>query len=208
VLVAESQVDGRERALVECAAPSLFPPHVSCVAVRFPASPPASALAVLPRELADARPERQAAYLAGRHCAVRALDALGLPPFAPPYDGPNRPPVWPAAAVGSITHTGSYAAAAVARAENAVAIGLDAEGLVSDRRARGVATLVAHHEEMDVARRAGLSLGEALTVLFSIKEAAFKCVYPIGRTYFGYLDAKVECPARRRGSGAGGTASD
>jgi 4'-phosphopantetheinyl transferase EntD len=67
----------------------------------------------------------------GRHVARRALALLGVPAAEIPV-GDDRSPRWPDGIVGSITHAtaegGSYAAAAVARASDVVALGIDAEG--------------------------------------------------------------------------------
>ncbi len=67
----------------------------------------------------------------GRHYAKRALETLGVAAAELPV-GPDRGPQWPDGIVGSITHAagegGDYAAAAVARASEVAALGIDAEG--------------------------------------------------------------------------------
>jgi 4'-phosphopantetheinyl transferase EntD len=67
----------------------------------------------------------------GRHYAKSALGALGVPAAELPV-GRDRGPQWPDGIVGSITHAtgegGDYAAAAVARASEVAALGIDAEG--------------------------------------------------------------------------------
>jgi 4'-phosphopantetheinyl transferase EntD len=85
--------------------------------------------ALLPEEevlVARAVGQRRAEFTTVRTCARIALGRLGLPP-APLLSGPKREPLWPAGVVGSITHCDGYRAAAVARASEVAAIGIDAE---------------------------------------------------------------------------------
>lgn len=70
-------------------------------------------------------------FESGRAYAKRALHMLGIHGADLPI-GPRRSPVWPSGVVGSITHVrcddgGIYAAAAVARAEGILAMGIDFE---------------------------------------------------------------------------------
>ena len=63
---------------------------------------------------------------AGRACARAALAQLGFGGAALPV-GPERAPVWPAGATGSITHTDGFCAAVVAATSDISALGLDVE---------------------------------------------------------------------------------
>src|SRR5215469_17508082 len=58
--------------------------------------------------------ERIEQFAAGRLCARRALEALGIAGFSL-LTAPDRRPLWPAGVTGSITHTAGYAAAVVGR---------------------------------------------------------------------------------------------
>jgi hypothetical protein len=100
-----------------------------CVA----AGPPV-AMPLTPREresLGPADAKRVREFESGRAYAKRALATLGMHNVDLPV-GPNRAPVWPTGVVGSITHVldshyGTYAAAAVARADAVLALGIDFE---------------------------------------------------------------------------------
>src|SRR5438132_715206 len=84
---------------------------------------------LLPEEarlVATAVGRRRREFAAGRACARLALGRLGFPE-APLLSGPDRAPVWPEAAVGSITHCPGYCAAAVARRGAVRSLGIDAE---------------------------------------------------------------------------------
>ena len=121
----------------------------------------------------NAVPQRVEEFAAGRACAHRALASRGCAP-APLPRGADRHPVWPRGIVGSITHTEGYCAAAVAQCREIASIGIDAEiiGRIGDDLLPLICTPTerAWLAAMDCAQRA-----EAATILFSAKEAVFKC---------------------------------
>ncbi len=100
--------------------PCLFPPTVRHVSATFH---PELWSIVQPDEakacrslLGRAVPRRLSEFVAGRRCAARALEpslARGATDIGMIGRRPDRSPIWPAGSVGSITHTGCYAAAAV-----------------------------------------------------------------------------------------------
>ena len=82
---------------------------------------PAEAAAVV-----HAVPGRRLEFAAVRYCARQAMRRIGLPPvpILPDADGVPR---WPTGVVGSMTHCAGYRAAAVARSDRLLGIGIDAE---------------------------------------------------------------------------------
>ena len=130
---------------------------------------------------------RRRDFAAGRHCARRALARLVGSP-EPILSGPDREPVWPQGIVGSITHCDGYAAAAVARAGDVAALGIDAEP--HSPLPDGVLRLVAREEE-----KAWIASADRATcwdrVLFSAKECVFKAWFPLARRWLGFHDAVV-----------------
>jgi 4'-phosphopantetheinyl transferase EntD len=74
--------------------------------------------------------KRQREILAGRRCARLALAQLGIVDV-PLLAGPDRAPLWPAAVVGSLTHTdgcaGGYCGVVVGESRRFTGIGIDAE---------------------------------------------------------------------------------
>ncbi len=119
--------------------------------------------------------------------ARAALEKLGLPP-APILTGPSREPLWPDGIVGSITHCAGLSAAAVARSGDIAGLGIDAErtAVSADLEALiltpGERRLLPRDEE---ARRVLRS------VLFSIKECVFKCIFPATKTYVEFREVNV-----------------
>ncbi|WP_043266747.1 4'-phosphopantetheinyl transferase superfamily protein [Streptomyces sp. CT34] len=141
--------------------------------------------------VANAVPHRRREFGTVRNCARRALAAFGVAP-APVLPGPGRAPRWPDGVVGAMTHCTGYRAAAVARAADFRALGLDAEpnepigdpgvlGLVSlpEERAQ-ISRLATHQPEISWDR-----------LVFSAKESVYKAWYPLTGRWLGFEDARL-----------------
>ncbi len=156
------------------------------------AAPPFQTVS-LPDELRNAIPRRRMEFLAGRFCAMEALRHLDPERPAPRIGRDERgAPIWPSGIVGSITHTDGYVSAAVGRAEHAISLGIDSERVVSLERARNVSLHVCWPSELMQGRHAGLDRLESVTLVFSAKEAIFKCLFPLTGTMFYYHDVRME----------------
>ncbi|HYZ21626.1 MAG TPA: 4'-phosphopantetheinyl transferase superfamily protein [Rhodopila sp.] len=139
-------------------------------------------------------PRRRSEYVAGRRCAVRALELSHLQ--APLHVGTvgrraDRSPIWPAGRVGSITHTGSYAAAAVSGCDRVRSVGIDSEILLGREHAADLGSFMGSDEEI---RRAATAFGcrrLGITVLFSAKESLFKCLFPVVAVLFDFPDVQL-----------------
>ena len=119
-------------------------------------------------------PRRLVEFTAGRACARAALHELDMAPCAVPV-GHNREPVWPDGTVGSITHSGEFAAAVAAPVSVLGAIGIDiepAEPLEAELIARIClpTELSRLGDWTDTPRWA--------KALFAAKEAVYKCLWP------------------------------
>ncbi|MFE5662134.1 4'-phosphopantetheinyl transferase, partial [Streptomyces sp. NPDC056517] len=128
-------------------------------------------------------------FATARMCARRALLGLGAVP-GPLLRGSRGEPLWPTGVVGSITHRAGYRAAVVGPAGATVALGIDAEPAVALRP--GVLRRIALPEER--ARLAALPSAPGLpwdTLLFCVKEAAYKAWYPLARVPLGFHSAEV-----------------
>ncbi|HWB49449.1 MAG TPA: 4'-phosphopantetheinyl transferase superfamily protein [Stellaceae bacterium] len=144
--------------------------------------------------LGEAVESRRAEFAAARHCARQALRRLGIAD-GPILRGPKREPLWPPGIVGSITHCTGYRAAAVARAADMLAIGIDAEphAAIPDRVARRV--LVAAETAWAAAAPRDIHWDR---LIFSAKESVYKAWYPLAGRWLGFEDACVTIdPAAR-----------
>lgn len=137
-----------------------------------------------------ARPRRRREFAAGRACARAALRELGLPE-APLPRGPGRWPLWPAGAVGSISHCRIHCAAAAAPAARYAGLGLDLEqtGRVRPPLVRRICT-EAEAARLDAWRGAGVA--DPLALVFSAKEAFYKAVHPLTGARLGFRDVELE----------------
>jgi 4'-phosphopantetheinyl transferase EntD len=138
----------------------------------------------------DAVEKRCREFSSGRVLARRAMAELGVPPAAIPR-GNDRLPIWPLGLIGSIAHTDSYCAAAIGRREDGLrSVGLDlepAEPLPSDLLDR----VTLSEERAWLASFNDVERGIYARALFSAKECAFKCQYPLTRTMLDFHDFAV-----------------
>jgi 4'-phosphopantetheinyl transferase EntD len=179
--------------------------------VRSPTGPEGALSAILPEGVASAcvdpeaepfelHPEeapfvvgalerRQREFAWGRACARRAFADLGLPaPIIP--SGAQREPIWPLGVVGSLTHTLGLCAAAVTPSARYRALGLDVER----ERVFEAALIARVANESELARADALEMERSALalVVFSAKEAVYKCQFPASGAYLGFHDVRLE----------------
>jgi enterobactin synthetase component D / holo-[acyl-carrier protein] synthase len=140
--------------------------------------------------------KRRREFAAGRACARKALEYLGIHQYRL-LVGPNRAPVWPDAIVGSITHCEGFVGVAVARQGCIRGIGVDAE------RARplppNVIDLICLPREREWARGAAPpSYTNWPNVLFSAKEAVYKSLTHYCERPLGFHDVEITLRPRER----------
>lgn len=168
---------------------ALFPPGVEVFTLDDREPVPG----LLPAEsgaIADAVPKRRAEFARGRSCARAALHELGIGSEGGIPVGPDRAPVWPSGAIGSITHCDGLVAAAACRADRFVGIGLDAErrGPLDPRLVERIAT------DLELARAGESGLvpqAELPRLVFSAKEVVHKCIHPGTQIALAFLDVLV-----------------
>jgi 4'-phosphopantetheinyl transferase EntD len=133
---------------------------------------------------------RRQEFTTARHCARTALARLGFAPAAI-IRGERGAPVWPEGVVGSITHCAGYRAAAVARADDLVTIGIDAEP--NEPVPDGVLDIVARPAEREMLGELGRSApGIAWDrLLFSAKESVYKAWAPVTGTFLDFAEAEL-----------------
>jgi 4'-phosphopantetheinyl transferase EntD len=164
----------------------LLPSTVRCV---FSEHPPENLdLPAAEKEAAHTmRPSRLSEFAHGRACARRALARLGIPACPIPV-GVNREPLWPEDVVGSISHCGQHAAAAVAYRTNTEGLGIDLE--TTERLDGPLLNIVCRPEELLWLERAE-SNGFLDKLFFSAKESLFKCVWPTVRRFIDFHEIEI-----------------
>lgn len=134
---------------------------------------------------------RKAEFLAGRFCAKQALQ--NLDPNLKTFEllrTNERGPIWPPGYCGSITHTSTCAAAAVARTTEVFSLGIDSEFILSTYAIQDLKS-IATKEELIILGD-DLDQGPAMTLLFSAKESVFKCLNPITKRWLEFEDVVLK----------------
>lgn len=140
------------------------------------------------RYIAEARAARQAEFGTARICARRALAELGIAP-CPLVPNPDRSPRWPAGIRGTIAHAGGICAAAVAASTDLHAIGLDIEPdvpLPSD-----LERVICTDAERRWLERIGDARGRTGKLIFSAKEAWYKCQYGVSGALIDFREVTL-----------------
>jgi len=139
--------------------------------------------------IATAQPARRREFLAGRTAARRALADMGAPP-GPILRRADRAPIWPPAWVGSITHTRTHAAAAVARRRDFAAVGVDFETVArfDPAMARQILT---SDEQLALLALPPEARQARLAAVFCAKEAFYKAQHPLTGRWLGFRHVEV-----------------
>ena len=140
--------------------------------------------------VARALPKRRAEFGTARVCARQALRELGISPRSLVPD-PDRAPRWPVDTVGSISHTEGYCAVVVALASQASGLGLDVEhdGALQRELERLICT---ERERRWLDRWAGDRRGRMAKLIFSAKEAFYKCQYRTTRSFLDFAEVDLD----------------
>lgn len=133
---------------------------------------------------------RTAEFNAGRFCALQALSTWN-------QDGPvgkadDRSPIWPEGFTGSISHSKNLVWASVAKTDQVISVGVDTEAIVDAATRSQTWEQVATIEELRSLEALDLDPKVEFTVLFSAKEAFYKCWYPITKQYLDFKDVIVD----------------
>jgi 4'-phosphopantetheinyl transferase EntD len=175
------------------ASPLLFRPllpEVVLIAEMAPADADPSALPASERGLIERAVEhRRREFAAGRILARALLRDAGAQTEALLSD-PDRVPMWPQAVVGSITHCRSLCAVAIAPRTMSAGIGIDVEpARPLDESLHAQILRDAEYGRLDRLPLALRPLGSLL--VFSIKEAVYKAIYPERRQFLDFQQVEI-----------------
>lgn len=129
-------------------------------------------------------------FTAGRLCARRALQEFGIVDFAIRVAA-DRQPLWPAHMCGSITHTTGFCAAVVAQRNSLLSVGIDSE-VQGQVKPDVWSTICLPLELAWLGSLPPPDRGAAATLIFSAKEAFYKCQYPLIRRTMGFHEVNIE----------------
>jgi len=144
---------------------------------------------VLPTRLREASMKRQREFLAGRYCALRALQEAGCTASTVPGVLGRSLPDWPIGWTGSISHCNDLAIAVAAPLTSCASIGIDVEGSIDSATASEIACHVALPGEQELLLACDCT--DAIGLLFSAKEALYKALYPHVGRFFDFSAARL-----------------
>jgi 4'-phosphopantetheinyl transferase EntD len=173
---------------------TLFPEPVITAAVT--GSTASAAAGLHPDEAAcivGAGVKRRREFSLGRDLARRALAQLGIEGFALLSDA-DRVPRWPEGVVGCISHCAGCCAVVATKRGRILSLGLDVERAEPLKDA--LLARICIPRELERARELtppeGVDWGK---LVFSAKESAYKCYFPLARTLLGFRDVEIEFSA-------------
>ncbi|HZM16281.1 MAG TPA: 4'-phosphopantetheinyl transferase superfamily protein [Candidatus Krumholzibacteria bacterium] len=141
--------------------------------------------------VANAVTQRRREFATVRYCAREALRKIGVTavPILSDADGVPR---WPVGVVGSMTHCAGYRAAVVARCDDLLGVGIDAE----PHAPVPAAVLDFMLREEESAQLSALSESRPDLhwdrIFFCAKESAYKTWFPLTRRWLDFADLSVE----------------
>lgn len=149
------------------------------------------------KQIGDVCEKRYSEFAAGRSQARQLIAALtGVAETL--LIGEYRQPLWPRAVTGSISHSDNYCAVAIAPKSVLDSVGLDVEPFEAlDADVADVVLTEAEHASTAVIDNMLLQSGrEALggkahKLIFSIKEAVYKCCYPEVQAFIDFHQCNV-----------------
>ena len=134
--------------------------------------------------LAKMVPSRQREFVAGRTAAHAAMIEIGQTPQPIPM-GNDRAPIWTKGLVGSISHTAEFCIALVGLQTQFAALGVDLEpNAPLDKDL--IPEILTKNEADWLARQPLNDQPYLVRLIFSAKECAYKCQYPLTRQIFGF----------------------
>jgi 4'-phosphopantetheinyl transferase EntD len=139
--------------------------------------------------VAQAVESRRKQFTAGRVLARDAWQRLGIP-AQPLLNDDQRVPRWPAGALGTITHTHGWCAAAVAKSQQFAALGADVEAATPLEQ--GLWERICRPAErrlLESSLERGGLMGKAF---FSAKESIYKALYPSVRIFLDFQSMQID----------------
>jgi 4'-phosphopantetheinyl transferase EntD len=155
----------------------------------------------LPQGLLDAHSAKKAAFFAGRLCAKESCEKLGVLDAIVGQETSGRPQ-FPPGFVGSISHSAKYAFSIAGKETDWYSLGIDVEKTdTSARKLEAIEKKILTSSE----RKKWEGNTHAILAIFTLKEAAFKCVNwirPCRTNSFEVLELeedRIEICMRERG---------
>jgi enterobactin synthetase component D len=147
---------------------------------------------ILPQNLSSSPTNRKQEFLAGRVCAMKAAELIGIQISDIPT-AKNREPVWPSGIVGSISHSNVMAVSCIAKSSDFISVGIDTESLIVEETIKAIKNAIALPSEISFLEESlkGIDFDLKYTLLFSMKEALYKAIYPLNKEFIDFHDVSL-----------------
>jgi len=142
-----------------------------------------------PEEIKNSVIKRRAEFFAGRLCANKAMNFLGVLNKQVAIS-PTRAPLWPDGLMGSISHTGNYAIAIVASVDKVSLIGVDME-MRHPEVFLCISDQFTSAQERFFLQKKEIPYDLALLITFSAKESLYKALWPEVNSFFDFSAAEI-----------------
>lgn len=134
--------------------------------------------------------KRQQEFFCGRYFAHLLLGRMGLGDCEIGRDGKGCPQ-WPDGVVGSISHTRDFCAVSLAESKHFISLGIDLEESSRLKTSLWPRLFVRSEiEQLERIRDSANRMRHA-AIMFSAKEAFYKCDYPLNHQPYMFTDAEV-----------------
>jgi phosphopantetheine--protein transferase-like protein len=132
---------------------------------------------------------RRQEYLAGRLCARQALEQCGIK-AGHLRTLPDGAIAWPEGFIGALSHSEIWCGAAIARRSETAGIGLDIETIarIKEKIWRRILT---PEERSWIAGQPPAEMQQWAALIFSAKEALYKCIAAHVQQRMGFMDAVI-----------------
>lgn len=148
--------------------------------------------ALFPQEraaIARATEARKQEFTAGREAARLAMRRIGTASAEIPM-GADRAPVWPKGLIGSLSHSGDICVAIVAQIGPLQSLGVDIE-LDTPLEDDLLDTICGDREREWLTTQKAEARGKLAKLIFSAKECAYKCQYPLSREMIDFMAFEI-----------------
>lgn len=143
----------------------------------------------MPPELGNAIDKRHTEFIVGRLCCREAISSLtGIPMI--PAMAEDRTPRWPEFICGSISHSVDVAIAIVASTRDYSGLGIDIEKIMPEQSAQNTHHRILNEHEV-ACFNSDYTFAQQVTLIFSVKEALYKSLYPLVKKSFYFRTAEV-----------------
>jgi enterobactin synthetase component D len=143
----------------------------------------------LPAKWQNAVEKRKAQAIGARWCAIAAARAVNVELTALPLDEAGCP-IWPNGLVGSLSHCERKAVAVVSRTLKN--LGVDVEELFDQSKVELLSdTVLTPQEKRSLSADSELARWQ-LSAIFSLKEAAYKALFPELRVFVDFHQLEVD----------------